>query len=267
MQRGLTGSIDLTVSGGVSPYTYSWTGGATTQDRSGLAAGTYTVTVADANACTKTLSTTITEPAGMVLTETHANVLCNGGSSGSIDLTVSGGVSPYTYSWTGGATTQDRSGLAAGTYTVTVTDANACTKTLSTTITEPTWDGADGDARERALQRRLDWLDRFDGVWRRFAVHLFLDGRRDHAGSLWPCCWHLHGDRHGRERLHENAFNDHHRACRDGADGTHVNVLCNGGSTGSIDLTVSGGVSPYTYSWTGGATTQTALALRQAPTR
>ncbi|MBK6996390.1 MAG: T9SS type A sorting domain-containing protein [Lewinellaceae bacterium] len=96
------------------------------------------MTVTDANACTKTLSTTITEPAGMVLTETHANVLCNGGSGGSIDLTVSGGVSPYTYSWTGGATTQDRSGLATGTYTVTVTDANGCSKTTSVTITQPT---------------------------------------------------------------------------------------------------------------------------------
>ncbi len=170
---GSTGSMDLTVSGGVSPYTYSWTGGATTQDRSGLAAGTYTVTVTDANACTKTLSTTITEPAGMVLTETHANVLCNGGSSGSIDLTVSGGVSPYTYSWTGGPTTQDRSGLAAGTYTVTVADANACTKTLSTTITEPAGMVLTETHVNVLCNGGLDWLDRSDGVWRHVSPYTY----------------------------------------------------------------------------------------------
>ena len=127
------GSIDLTVSGGTGAYTYSWTGGVTTQDRSGLSAGTYTVTVTDANACTKTISATITQPAAIVLSTTVTNV-CAGGATGAIDLTVSGGIPPYTYSWTGGATTQDRSNLTAGTYTVTVTDANGCTKTTSATV-------------------------------------------------------------------------------------------------------------------------------------
>ncbi|MBK8556396.1 MAG: hypothetical protein IPL65_11800 [Lewinellaceae bacterium] len=63
MQRRSTGSIDLTVTGGTSPYTYNWgVGQPTTQDRTGLAAGTYTVTVTDANNCTAVLSKTITQP-------------------------------------------------------------------------------------------------------------------------------------------------------------------------------------------------------------
>jgi len=251
-----TGSIDLTVSGGVSPYTYSWTGGATTQDRSGLAAGTYTVTVTDANACTKTLSATITETTALVLTETHVNVLCNGSSTGSIDLTVSGGVSPYTYSWTGGATTQDRSGLAAGTYTVTVTDANACTKTLSATITQPT-----------AIVLSTTQVNVLCNGNSTGSIDLTVSG----GTGAYTYSWTGGATTQDRSGLAAGTYTvtvTDANACTQTLSATitepativltetHVNVLCNGASTGSIDLTVSGGVSPYTYSWTGGATTQ-----------
>ena len=114
-----TGAIDLTVSGGVTPYTYAWTNGATTQDISGLTAGIYTVTVTDANGCTKTTSATVTENSTLTASATATPVSCFGGSNGTVDLTVSGGVSPYTYLWSNNATTQDLSGLTAGTYTVT----------------------------------------------------------------------------------------------------------------------------------------------------
>jgi PKD repeat protein len=92
----------------------------------------------DANNCVTSKTIPVTEPPALVLTETHVDVLCNGASTGSIDLTVSGGTPGYSYSWSpGGATTQDLSSLAAGTYTVTVTDANSCTATKPVTITEP----------------------------------------------------------------------------------------------------------------------------------
>ncbi|MBK8556395.1 MAG: SprB repeat-containing protein [Lewinellaceae bacterium] len=133
------GSIDLTVTGGTAPYTYNWgVGQPTTQDRTGLSAGTYTVTVTDANGCTKVTSATVNNIGGPSLSATVVNVLCNGASTGSIDLTVTGGTSPYTYNWgVGQPTTQDRTSLTAGTYTVTVTDANNCTAVLSKTITQP----------------------------------------------------------------------------------------------------------------------------------
>ncbi|MBK9736606.1 MAG: SprB repeat-containing protein [Saprospiraceae bacterium] len=73
------------------------------------------------------------------LSSTQVNVSCNAGSNGSIDLTVAGGTSPYTYNWGGGIVSEDRSGLAQGTYTVTVTDNLGCSTTLSATITEPTF--------------------------------------------------------------------------------------------------------------------------------
>ncbi|MFN0175265.1 MAG: T9SS type A sorting domain-containing protein [Saprospiraceae bacterium] len=253
---GSSGSIDLTVSGGTGAYTYSWTSGATTQDRSGLSAGTYTVTVTDANACTKTLSTTITEPSAIVLTETHVNVLCNGASTGSIDLTPSGGTSPYTYSWTGGATTQDRAGLAAGTYTVTVTDANACTKTLSTTITEPS---------------AIVLTETHVNVLCNGASTGSIDLTPSGGTSPYTYSWTGGATTQDRSGLSAGTYTvtvTDANACTKTLSATiteasaivltetHVNVLCNGSSTGSIDLTVSGGVSPYTYSWTGGATTQ-----------
>jgi hypothetical protein len=110
-----------------------------TQDLTNIPAGTYNVTVTDAGGCTQTLNgIVITEPAAIVLTETHVNANCNGTSTGSIDLTVTGGTAPFTYVWSNGATTQDLTNIPAGTYNVTVTDADGCTQTLNgIVITEP----------------------------------------------------------------------------------------------------------------------------------
>ncbi|MES2798567.1 MAG: hypothetical protein V4638_01005, partial [Bacteroidota bacterium] len=143
---GATGSINLTPAGGTPAYTYTWSNGANSQDISGLVAGTYTVNVHDVNGltggCAATLSVTITQPAApLTVSTTQVNILCNGGTTGSIDLTPAGGTAPYTYSWSNGAVTQDLTGIAAGTYTVNVTDANGltggCFATTTVTITQP----------------------------------------------------------------------------------------------------------------------------------
>ena len=117
--NGVTdGAIDLTVTGGTGGLTYAWSNGASTQDISGLAAGSYSVTVTDANSCTATLlNVSITQPAVLALSETHVDVTTCGGTNGSIDLSVAGGTGPYGYAWSNGATTQDLSGLATGSYT------------------------------------------------------------------------------------------------------------------------------------------------------
>ncbi|MGR3810203.1 beta strand repeat-containing protein [Jiulongibacter sp. NS-SX5] len=134
------GAIDLQVTGGTvgSGYTYSWSNSATTQDLSSLAAGTYSVTVTDANSCTTTASVTITEPALLTATvSSTTNLICYGVNTGSIELTVNGGTSDFQYLWSNGSHTKDISSLAAGTYSVTVTDANSCTATASTSLTQP----------------------------------------------------------------------------------------------------------------------------------
>ena len=134
------GSIDLTVtSPGAGGLTYSWSNGATTEDISGLAAGTYTVTVTDENGCTATCSATVEAAIPLTVSCAPTPVTCDDDSGpsndGAVNLTVtSAGAGDLTYAWSNGATTEDISGLAAGTYTVTVTDANGCTASCSATV-------------------------------------------------------------------------------------------------------------------------------------
>ncbi|MTB54027.1 SprB repeat-containing protein, partial [Lewinella sp. W8] len=89
------GTVDLTVSGGSGSYTYAWSNGATTEDLSGLAAGTYTVVVTDAAGCSGELTVTIDQPEPLVATGVTTDVICNddAGTSddGTITLTVVGG--------------------------------------------------------------------------------------------------------------------------------------------------------------------------------
>ncbi len=132
-----TATATATFTGGVSPFTYNWSpSGQTTATATGLCAGTYTFTVSDSTGCSSTSAVTITQPAQLTLNPTITDPLCNG-QSGSIKANPSGGTSPYTYTWTGGATTDSVGGLSTGTYTVNLTDANGCTASATRTITQP----------------------------------------------------------------------------------------------------------------------------------
>ena len=130
------GAIDLTVTGGTAAYSYSWSpGGQTTQDISNLTASTYYVTVTDAYNCSATTNTTILSSPAITLSGSTTNAQCAGVNNGAIDITVTGGTSPYGYAWSpSGATTQDITSLASGIYTVSVTDAYGCTKAESYSV-------------------------------------------------------------------------------------------------------------------------------------
>lgn len=124
---GTTGAATALGTGGTAPYTYLWSNSATTASISGLPAGTYTVTITDNVGATATATAIITQPSAITTT---ANV-----NAGNIDITVTGGTPPYTYLWSTGSINQDITVSNAGTYTLTVTDINGCTKTHTEVIT------------------------------------------------------------------------------------------------------------------------------------
>lgn len=120
------GSINLTISGGTPPYTFQWSTGATTEDINNLPAGNYDVTISDNSGnCSLERSYSVTEPTPISLSADISPEVSPG--AGAINLMVTGGTAPYSFSWSNGATTEDIFGLFAGSYSVTVTDDNGCT--------------------------------------------------------------------------------------------------------------------------------------------
>jgi len=119
------GSINIEIIGGVAPFIFAWSHGAATQDLIGLGGGNYSVTITDANDLTLELAGTVFEPGSLSIQGMVSPLTC-GATNGTITLMVSGGTSPYSYSWSNGSTERDLTGLNADTYQVTVTDANEC---------------------------------------------------------------------------------------------------------------------------------------------
>lgn len=137
---GTDGSISLLASGGTAPYEYSQDGTTfgTESDFISLTAGSYSFVIRDASGCTTTVSETIVEPDLLMLTLQPTNISCNGAADGTITPTTTGGTAPFEYSLDG---TSFQSGVfngqSAGTYTLTVRDANGCTESALVTLTEP----------------------------------------------------------------------------------------------------------------------------------
>uniref|UniRef100_UPI003A8DE63C T9SS type A sorting domain-containing protein n=1 Tax=Flavobacterium sp. TaxID=239 RepID=UPI003A8DE63C len=258
---GSNGTVDLTVTGGTAPYTYVWSNTATTEDMTGLTAGSYNVTVTDANGCTTTASATVTEPTILMASAVTTNVSCNGGSNGTADLTVTGGTAPYTFAWSNTATTEDMVGLTAGTYDVTVTDANGCTATASATVTEPT------ALMASAVTTAVSCNGGSNGT-----VDLTVTGGTAPYTYVWSNTA-ITEDMVGLTAGTYDVTVTDANGCTATASATVTEptalmasalttaVSCNGGSNGTVDLTVTGGTAPYTYVWSNTATTEDLTGL------
>lgn len=258
---GNNGTIDLIVTGGTITYTYNWSNGATDEDLNGLTAGTYTVTTTDSNGCSATNSATITEPTLLTATITPTMVSCNGNNNGSADLEVTGGVTAYNYSWSNGTTDEDLSTITAGDYTVTITDANNCTTTASTTITQPDLltasvvttnancdGGADGAADLSIIGGTLNYTIAWSNG------ETTEDLANIGAGSYTAVITDANGCSTSIEAIISTPSGL-------SVDVSSTNISCNGNNDGSIDLTVAGGVTDYTFAWSNANTTEDATSL------
>ncbi|MFQ6600980.1 T9SS type A sorting domain-containing protein [Flavobacterium sp. C3NV] len=266
---GSNGAINLTPSGGTGPYTFNWGGGITTEDRTGLAAGTYSVTITDVNGCTGTVSNiAVVQPTAAVGgTTVVTNVSCFAGTNGTINLTPSGGTAPYTFNWGGGITTEDRTGLVAGTYSVTITDNNGCTGTVSNiAVTQPpvlngtpavTNVACNGGSNGAASITATGGTPGYTYLWSNGATTSAITGLSAGIYNVtitdFKGCTKIVSDIMVTEPPVLAA-----------SQGTVNNVSCNGGSNGTATVAVTGGTGSYTYSWSpSGGTGATASGLTQ----
>ena len=131
------GSISVAAAGGTSPYTFAWSTGGNTSTISGLCAGSYTLTLTDANGCTQVFVYVITQPAVLSSGISSTDVVCNGQCNGTATTNVSGGTGPYSYLWSNGQIVSSIGNLCPATYSVIITDANGCTVSGNALINEP----------------------------------------------------------------------------------------------------------------------------------
>ena len=259
-----TGSVSVSVSGGTTGYSYSWSNGSTDASQTGLIAGTYTVMVTDSNGCTTTCSATVGEPiAPLSLNCSGSDALCNGESTGSVSVSASGGTPGYSYSWSNGSTDASQTGLAAGSYTVTVTDANGCTETCSHTVGEPTaplsvtCSGSDalcnGESTGSVSVSASGGTAGYSYSWSNGSTDASQTGLS--AGTYTVTVT----DGNGCTETCSHTVGEPAAALSATCSSTPAD--CNGASTGSVSVSASNGTPGYTYLWNTGATTASVSGL------
>ncbi len=257
------GGLQAIVSGGVTPYTYSWSNGSRTNKVTNLAAGHYSLVVTDANNVKDTLDYDLKEPAVLGIVPTVTQVSCNSKTDGAITTIVNGGTTPYTYRWSNGAATQNLSQLPAGNYHLSVTDAHNCRAALDTVITAPaalsitgaiTPPGSFGASDAKVDATVTGGAIPYAYAWSNSATTEDLDAVTAGDYSLNIT------DKNNCTATKTFAVKQPAQLVlsisRDAV------VSCYGSATGTLTAHVSGGVLPYTYQWSNGGT---AASLTQLP--
>jgi hypothetical protein len=264
-----TGKIYISVTGSVSPYTYLWNDGATTEDRTNLATGTYIVTVtgADGNFATKSFVIGLIAGTPIITTDSTQNINCIGTATGKIAISVSGGIAPYTYLWNDGATTEDRTNLTPGNYTVTVTGCNGATAsrtfTLNLVSNVPviTTDSlinltcATGSSSGKIYISVSNGVAPYSYLWNDGAIT--EDRTNLSIGNYTVTVTGCNGIVATKAFVIGYSVNSPIITTD-----SIVNTTCSGlQANGKIFITVSGGLNPYTYLWSDGATIEDRQSL------
>ncbi len=251
------GGINISVSGGLPTYTYSWNTSPvrTTANINNVTAGNYTLTVTDSKSCVMSKTITVTEPALLVAAIAKTDVTCNGKGDGTATANVTGGTAAYTYSWntTPVQTSTNISSLVPGNYSVFVTDNHGCTASASTTITEPAvlrssilhtnvscYGGSDATATVTPTGGNSPYTYR----WNSSPVQTTANANSLNAGPYNVMVTDSKGC------TYQDTVTIGQPTALAVAPSTVKNISCYGRTDGSIVITASGGTSPYSYLWT-----------------
>lgn len=254
------GAIDITVTGGTAPYTYLWSNNATTEDLNNLSAGIYRPTATDANGCTITATITVAEPVAMQLDVLEYHTSCSYTADGEVEIDIIGGTAPYTWVWADGNQPLIRQGLGAGSYSVTVTDANGCTADTTATVNAP-----DSIALTISV---VDVLCHGGSTGSITLSVVDAVGGAAAADYLWSNGAQTQNNANVAAGMYTVTVTDQNQ-CSATASATvgqplaplfltsnQTYVLCNGDSTGAVDLAPSGGTPNYNYAWSNNATSE-----------
>ena len=257
-----TGSVDLFVRGGVAPYSYVWSNGATTKELKNVSAGSYSVTITDSFNCTSIHTATISQPnEPFTINFSKTDVSCFGFKNGSISLTVTGGTGPYVYTWSNGKSTKEIMNLSVGAYTVSVTDSKSCSVVQQIQIGQPSQMLA-----VNVIKTNVSCFNGTDGV-----VKLSVSGGTAPYTYVWSSGQRT-SDLIGIKQGNYNVTIIDANGCSFSQAVTITqpptpisvsmivkNTICKTTSDGMITALVSGGIAPYKLSWKGRTQTTSVL--------
>lgn len=249
------GYLSASSTGGVGPYSWSWSNGFQTSEADSLSGGTYEVTITDANGCADTLAYTLIEPDSVVFVPSIIHVSCFGLSDGEIDPGVSGGYGNFIFDWSNGATSEEISNLSAGSYELEVIYGSGCLDSITLEVIEPvaltvTISSNDvschGDTNGSALAQVVGGTGPYEFLWSNATNDSLVNGLD--TGWYYLTVTDNNGcDTTDSTLIQSPAILQVMAAFQD--------VSCFGGSDGSANSNPVGGNGGYAFTWSTGAAT------------